>query len=585
MVEGLEEAYGKGSFYISMNKWECKRDIEFFFPHLDALPVERTLALIKPPAMELGEKDGKTLEQCIEDEIAALGLFVVGKRTCMLTQDEAACLTTEYTGSSDRDAATKLLCAEPGCIAMCLEGRGAIGKLQLIAGPVTSDCWARAPTTLRAQWGTDSASNAVHASLDMECAEKELKALFPTGTLQLQRTLCIVKPDSIANLVAIKTEIEAAGFTVLKEKQTTLSEERAQEFYREFKDKPAFNALVKEACSGPCCAMVLCRVEAVAVWNQLMGDASVKDARKTRPGSIRARFGRDGQRNAVHGSESVKSAVHEIRFFFPDMGVDPVPDDNEIRDFLFRKSAKASMDLKSLSDAEATNFASDPTMQQLLSNGLIGLCQVKPKGLGAVSWLSSWLGDNNPNAPAAEPKPVFDPPERTKQFVEYGINQDGMPFVVEAPRGTAPAKPIMEMDAEAMKNEVAEPDLSSPPFVVFVAGGPGCGKGTNCTRLKEDFNLVHLSTGDLMRAEVAAETYLGGEIYKHQDTNRFLLDGFPRTVEQAQRFEREIAEVSFMLFLEASNDCMKARIMGRAQSNPGRVDDNEGTVVKRLKVF
>lgn len=68
----------------------------------------------------------------------------------------------------------------------------------------------------------------------------------------------------------------------------------------------SFLTKVKEASSGPCCAMVLCRLEAVTVLKQLMGDPSVHVARATRPGSLRARFGRDGQRNALHGSESLK---------------------------------------------------------------------------------------------------------------------------------------------------------------------------------------------------------------------------------------------------------------------------------------
>eukprot|EP00439_Symbiodinium_sp_Y106_P054523 s3681_g7.t1 len=352
--------------------------------------------------------------------------------------------------------------------------------------------------------------------------------------------------------------------------------------------------------------MVLCRVEAVTVLKQLMGNASVKEAKKSRPGSLRARFGRDGQRNAVHGSESLKDAVQEIRFFFPEMGVDPLPDDNEVRDFIFRKSARASMDLQTLSDAQATDFALDPTMQQLISNGLIGLCKVKPQGLAAVKWLASWLSENNPNNQA--PKAAFHPPTRTSQYVESGVNQDGMAFVVEAPAPEAPSKPIVEVTEEDLKKEPGESDLKTPPFVVFVAGGPGCGKGTQCTRIKDEFNLIHLSTGDLMRAEVKAGSFLGGEIEKHmsagtlvpddivlqllkkamiknQDTNRFLLDGFPRAVEQAQRFEREIAEVSFMLYLEASHETMMGRIKGRAATNPGRVDDNDETVRKRLEVF
>lgn len=607
MKEGLEEMYGKGSFYMSLDKWECQRDIEFFFPHLDALPVERTLAVVKPDAVQQGEKGGKTAEQVVEDEAAQLGLFVVSKQLHSPDEAQAKLICQEYDGSADHTNAVAAVMAEPGCLVMCIEGRGAIGKMQLICGPSHSGvARERAPTTIRALWGTDGTSNAMYASINMEAADKEIKAFFPDGALKLERTLCMVKPDAIANLVAIKTEIEAAGFTVLKEKQTTLSEERAKEFYRSSKSDPSFAAVVKESCSGPCCAMVLCRVEAVTVLKQLMGNASVKEAKKSRPGSLRARFGRDGQRNAVHGSESLKDAVQEIRFFFPEMGVDPLPDDNEVRDFVFRKSARASMDLQTLSDAQATDFELDPTMQQLISNGLIGLCKVKPQGLAAVKWLANWLSENNPNNQA--PKAAFDPPTRTSQYVESGVNQDGMAFVVEAPAPEPPSKPIVEVTEEDLKKEPGESDLKTPPFVVFVAGGPGCGKGTQCTRIKDEFNLIHLSTGDLMRAEVKAGSFLGGEIEKHmsagtlvpddivlqllkkamiknQDTNRFLLDGFPRAVEQAQRFEREIAEVSFMLYLEASHETMMDRIKGRAATNPGRVDDNDETVRKRLEVF
>eukprot|EP00931_Biecheleriopsis_adriatica_P024991 TRINITY_DN1544_c0_g1_i1.p1 TRINITY_DN1544_c0_g1~~TRINITY_DN1544_c0_g1_i1.p1 ORF type:complete len:1441 (-),score=400.02 TRINITY_DN1544_c0_g1_i1:104-4426(-) len=555
MVEGLEEVYGKGSFYLSVSLWECRRDIEFFFPHLDSLPVERTLAVLKPSAIEMGEMNGKTIQKLVEDEAAALGLFVVGTRTLVPNAEQAALLCSEYEAPS-RSAAMEELSGKQ-CVAMCLEGRGSIGKLQLICGPLSTEtAKARAPSTIRALWGNSTPINAIHASVDMAQADKELQCLFPEGTLKLQRTLCIVKPDSITNLVAIKTEIEAAGFTVLREKQTCLTEERAKEFYRDYQEKPSFNALVKEAISGPCCAMVLCRLEAIAVWNQLMGDASVKVARKTSPGSIRARFGRDGQRNAVHGSENQKAALREIRFFFPDMGVDPIPGEGEVKDFLFRKSSRESMDLKCLSDAEATDFTADPTMQQLLSDGLIGLCQVKPKGLGAVEWLASWLRQHNPNMFPAQ-KPIFDPPERTKVFKDYGINEDGMAFVVEAPRDATAAKPVVAMDAAEMMNEGALADLGTPPFVVLMVGAAG--QETVCSKIAEDFNVVHLnmqeliSVADLEPSAVTDDVLLNllkKAMMKHQDTNRFLVSGFPMSLEQAQRFEREIAEVSFVLHLQ-----------------------------------
>lgn len=607
LVEELSEAHGVGSIYCSQSRWETMRDLEFFFPSLDSLPPERTLALIKADGISRGKVDGRTLEEVVESEAAAAGLFVVARRKMALRDAEAEVVCEDLRGSPEHHGAMAVLMAEPGVVAMCLEGRGAIGKWLLLSGPTNAGTARdRAPTTLRAAWGTDGTSNALHASASAAAAERELRAFFPEGTLQVQRTLCIVKPEALHVLLQIRMDVEAAGFTVLKAKQLVLTEERAREFYRDSAERPHFAALVEAACAGPSCVMVLCRLEAVAVWQQLMGPEAVKDARQQRPGSLRARWGCEGQRNGLHGSASARSAAREVRFFFPELGADPVPEDDEVRDFLFRKSAGASMDLKSF-DADSAEAAVDPTLQQLLSRGLLALCQVQPKGLAAVKWLSRWLLENSPNAAPAAGASPFAPPERTRRFVEYGVNEDGMAFAVEEPP-PARRKQVIEVDVSDETEALRGADFSTPPHVVFVVGGPGSGKGTQCSRLKEDFNFVHLSTGDLMRDEIAAETYLGTEIYKHmqngtlvpdtitlrllkktmlkhQDTNRFLIDGFPRTLEQAKRFEQEIAEVSFVLYFEASFETMRARIADRAVRAPGRMDDNPKTVERRLKLY
>merc|ERR1719183_1195926 len=88
------------------------------------------------------------------------------------------------------------------------------------------------------------------------------------------------------------------------------------------------------------------------------------------------------------------------------MGADPIPDDDEVKDYLFRKSAVASMELRKLQPAEnlGPNLAADETLQQLLSKGLMALCKDQPKGLNAVTWLSRWLDENNPNKKPAPQK-------------------------------------------------------------------------------------------------------------------------------------------------------------------------------------
>ncbi|XP_076359912.1 adenylate kinase isoenzyme 1-like [Tachypleus tridentatus] len=144
--------------------------------------------------------------------------------------------------------------------------------------------------------------------------------------------------------------------------------------------------------------------------------------------------------------------------------------------------------------------------------------------------------------------------------------------------------------------------------VIFVIGGPGSGKGTQCAKIVEKYNYTHLSTGDLLRDEVNSgsergkrleETMQRGElvsldevlqllkeaIQRHLKTSKgFLVDGYPREVEQAIRFEKEVCKCSFLLYFDVSDGTMTKRLLQRGISS-GRVDDNETTIKSRLQTF
>ncbi|XP_025111640.1 uncharacterized protein LOC112574655 [Pomacea canaliculata] len=144
--------------------------------------------------------------------------------------------------------------------------------------------------------------------------------------------------------------------------------------------------------------------------------------------------------------------------------------------------------------------------------------------------------------------------------------------------------------------------------VIFVIGGPGSGKGTQCALIVEKFGYTHLSSGDLLRAEVASGSERGkalnevmqrGELVsldtvlellkeamvaKAATSKGFLIDGYPRELEQGTRFEQEVAEAQFALYFEVSDETMTKRLLGRAETS-GRVDDNEETIKKRLETF
>ncbi|CAM6120432.1 unnamed protein product [Calypogeia fissa] len=166
---------------------------------------------------------------------------------------------------------------------------------------------------------------------------------------------------------------------------------------------------------------------------------------------------------------------------------------------------------------------------------------------------------------------------------------------------------------------MSSPDKSEtcnlPPFcrsvskdwtIVFVLGGPGCGKGTQCQRIVQDFGFLHLSAGDLLRAEVKKGTDVGqnceklmkeGKLVPLEVTltllqnamnssgkNRFLIDGFPRAVDQAKAFENKVGMPDKVLFLECPQKVMEERLMKRGETS-GRVDDTPATILKRFETF
>ena len=131
----------------------------------------------------------------------------------------------------------------------------------------------------------------------------------------MERTLSIIKPDAVSagNLGAILAQIEEAGLRVVAMKLLQLDVERAQRFYEVHKDRPFYHDLVAFMTSGPVVVSALEGPDAIRAYRELMGDT---DSTKAPAGTIRARFGTDIERNAVHGSDGPDTAQSEIAFFF-----------------------------------------------------------------------------------------------------------------------------------------------------------------------------------------------------------------------------------------------------------------------------
>merc|ERR1712227_995426 len=123
--------------------------------------------------------------------------------------------------------------------------------------------------------------------------------------------------------------------------------------------------------------------------------------------------------------------------------------------------------------------------------------------------------------------------------------------------------------------------------IVWVLGGPGCGKGTQCDKIVAQYGYTHLSSGDLLREEVASGSDRGktlnammekGDLVplfvvldllaeamlaKLAGSKGFLIDGYPREVSQGEEFEKEICPCSKILYFEVSDETMTERLLKR----------------------
>ncbi len=146
---------------------------------------------------------------------------------------------------------------------------------------------------------------------------------------------------------------------------------------------------------------------------------------------------------------------------------------------------------------------------------------------------------------------------------------------------------------------------------IVIFGAPGSGKGTQSNYLKEKYGLEHISTGDLLRAEIAQKSELGkmaenyiakGQLVpdevvigmleetvkKNPNAKGFIFDGFPRTLAQGEALDKILKkfgqEISIVISLEVDDEELINRLLKRGELM-GRSDDNRETIESRLKVY
>ncbi|XP_036026357.1 adenylate kinase isoenzyme 1-like isoform X1 [Onychomys torridus] len=151
-----------------------------------------------------------------------------------------------------------------------------------------------------------------------------------------------------------------------------------------------------------------------------------------------------------------------------------------------------------------------------------------------------------------------------------------------------------------------EKDVLKSPLIIFVVGGPGCGKGTQCRNMASKYGFCHVGLGQLLREEAQRRTQRGRQIrdimqqgrlvptglildmisdnlLSRPESRGFLIDGFPRELEQAKEFERIVGRApNIVMVFDCSMETMVRRVLRRGQVEH-RADDSEPAIRKRLE--
>ncbi|XP_078142245.1 thioredoxin domain-containing protein 6 [Centroberyx gerrardi] len=347
--ESLRAQYGTQTLLNAVHGSEdgdrAGRELAFFFPNFRTASVpeqdgeeervERTLALIRPDIAR--ENRVEILSQIHES-----GFTVALQREVMLTEEQVRQFYFQHVEEDYFPALLRNMTSGP-VLALALARTEAVHHWKNILGPPdVNKAKEEHPDCLRAQFAVENEPiNQLHGSASSEEAEREIDFFFPK-----QRTLAVIKPDAMEeHQEEILEEIRSGGFSVARLKETVLSREMAEEFYKEHRDKPFFSQLVEFMSRGPCIMLVLTKENAVEEWRAMMGPTDPEQAKLSSPDSLRARFASNILHNSVHGSSSQRHAEEKIHFIFGDICSDTeLTSDGEIDATLLAKEQDGSAD-------------------------------------------------------------------------------------------------------------------------------------------------------------------------------------------------------------------------------------------------
>ena len=278
---------------------------------------EKTIAIVKPDCIsKLGD---------IFDRVISEGFIICQAKMVTLSPKEAGEFYAEHVGKPFYEKLVGFMTGGP-IVAFEITGTNAITRWREILGPTdSSDARKTAPKSIRAQHGTDTTRNACHGSDSEASAKREAEFFFGTKSRRKNTatftkcTLGIIKPHAVMEGLTGKIiqEITRNGFTISALKLQYMEKANAQEFYEVYKGVVSeYSSMVEELTSGCCIAMEITGENAHARFREFCGPVDPEIARHLRPFTLRAQFGTDKIKNAVHCTDLPEDGLLEVEYFF-----------------------------------------------------------------------------------------------------------------------------------------------------------------------------------------------------------------------------------------------------------------------------
>lgn len=278
---------------------------------------EKTLAIIKPDGIS---KMGEIFSRATRE-----GFIICQAKMITLSPKEAGEFYAEHEGKPFYEKIVQFMTEGP-ILAFELTGVNAIAKWREILGPAdSSQARKEAPNSIRAQYGTDATKNACHGSDSEESAKREAEFFFGpkshrnnTATFT-KCTLGIIKPHAVMEGLTgpIIQDISGAGFTISALTLNYMEKANAQEFYEVYKGVVSeYSSMVEELTSGPSIAVEITGENAHARFREFCGPVDPEIARHLRPHTLRAKFGSDKIKNAIHCTDLPEDGLLEVEYIF-----------------------------------------------------------------------------------------------------------------------------------------------------------------------------------------------------------------------------------------------------------------------------